>query len=108
MTAKTIALLRHPDQLVAVTTTRRKPFSVPSVGGWTRADPYVEQRVPFSEIKDLSLGDVVDAWGRLSSVKQIDADTVADICEVFTFTAPVNNIPCATAWHPPALSLIHI
>ena len=102
MTAKTIALLRHPDQLVAVTTTRRKPFSVPSVGGWTRADPYVEKRVGLSEVKDLSLGDVVNAWERLSSVKQIDAQTVADICEVFTFTAPVNNIPCATAWHPPA------
>ena len=107
MTTKTVALLRTPEKLLAISSTRCSPFSIPRHGDWTTSDPYREVVHPMAEAKDLCLQDLEDAWQRLSSVtptlEGFDEPTIADIEEVLSATITSDNTPCSRAWRPPCL-----
>ncbi len=108
MSALTIAILRHPDKLVALTSSYNTVIAAPRYGDTLAIDPYVERIVPIEDVADLYFGrdfvrEIHSRWQRLSKVGVLDSAVAADIWDVLSTTIPDEVHPSVDPWRPPVL-----
>ncbi|MDX1927114.1 MAG: hypothetical protein SFV81_11380, partial [Pirellulaceae bacterium] len=103
MTNQTIAILRRPNELVAMVSVRKFQITAPRYGDALVVDPYEERIVSLNEVTDLSLDrlrELQKCWQRLASVNALDESVTADIKEILGSTVPDEIQPTVDPWRP--------
>jgi hypothetical protein len=93
MNEQLISVLRRPDGLFAIVSSRRGPFTPPGAKGSQQPDanPYCNEVRPFADVrsgKSGPLARLAQSWESLASVRRLDAHVLYHVLNVLVHTLP--------------------